>query len=60
MPSTSSATEKSVWLLENGISNSSNKEFGCSQIDISVLISSQPKEKDDYKKKMIKNIGQPK
>lgn len=31
----------------------SNKEFGCSQIDISVLISSQPKEKDDYKKKMI-------
>lgn len=28
----------------------SNKEFGCSQIDISVLISSQPKEKDDYKK----------
>lgn len=29
----------------------SNKEFGCSQIDISVLISSQPKEKDDYKKK---------
>lgn len=39
----------------------SNKEFGCSQIDISVLISSQPKEKDDYKKKkIIKNIGQPK
>ena len=38
----------------------SNKEFGCSQIDISVLISSQPKEKDDYKKKMIKNVGQPK
>ena len=31
----------------------SNKEFGCSRIDISVLISSQPKEKDDYKKKMI-------
>ena len=32
----------------------SNKEFGCSQIDISVLISSQPKEKDDYKKKKNK------
>ena len=28
----------------------SNKEFGCSQIDISVLISSQPKERMIIKK----------